>query len=87
MSHSLQITKCNNDFYGLQLLNSNQVQSLLQNRSIRNQIVNQRCAGVGVQESTPEGVGVFRQESEQDQKWIFLIRTVSGAGVVFRRVF
>jgi len=47
----------------------------------------QRCAGAGVEESTPAGVGVFQQESEQDQEWIFLIRTGAGAGVIFSRVF
>jgi len=40
----------------------------------------QRCAGTGVPESIPEGVGVFQQEPEQDQEWIFLIRTGPGAG-------
>jgi len=36
----------------------------------------QSCAGAGVQvESTPVGVGIFQQEPEQDQEWIFLIGT------------
>jgi len=35
----------------------------------------QRCAGTGVQESTPAGVGVFQQEPEQDQEWICSIGT------------
>jgi len=38
---------------------------------------NQRCAGAGVQESTP---GVFQQETEQDQEWIFSFGTGAGAG-------
>jgi len=41
----------------------------------------QRCAGTGVQESTPARVGIFEQEPEQDQEWIFSIGT--GAGVIF----
>jgi len=41
----------------------------------------QRCAGAGVQESTPAGVSVFQQELEQDQDWIFLIEI--GPGVIF----
>jgi len=44
----------------------------------------QRCAGAGVPESTPAGVSVFQQEPEQDQKWIFLIGTGAGAGVIFK---
>jgi len=28
----------------------------------------QRCAGAGVQESTPAGFGVLQQEPEQDQE-------------------
>jgi len=43
-------------------------------------ITDQSCAGSGVQESTPEGVGVFQQESKQDQNWIFSIVTGAGAG-------
>jgi len=43
----------------------------------------QRCAGAGVQESTPAGVGVFQKEPEQDQEWIFSIGTEAGAGVIF----
>jgi len=43
----------------------------------------QRCAGSGVQESTPEGVGVL----EPEQEWIFFIRTGVGSGVIFSRVF
>jgi len=43
--------------------------------------VHQRCEKAGVQESTPAGVGVFQQEAEQDQEWIFSIET--GAGVIF----
>jgi len=43
----------------------------------------QRCAGIGVQESTPAGVGVFQQKPEQDQEWIFSIVTGPGAGVIF----
>jgi len=43
----------------------------------------QRCAGAGVQESTPAGVGVFQQEPEQDQEWIFFYGTGAGAGVIF----
>jgi len=41
----------------------------------------------GVQESTPAGVSVFQQDSEQE--WIFLIRTGAraGSGVIFSRVF
>jgi len=31
----------------------------------------QRCAGAGVQESTPAGVGFFQQDPEQDQEWYF----------------
>jgi len=42
---------------------------------------------IGVQESTPEVVSVFQQETEKDQEWIFLIRTGFRAGVVFCRVF
>jgi len=36
-------------------------------------------------ELTPEGVGVFQQEPEQDQEWIFSIGTGpgAGAGVIF----
>jgi len=30
-------------------------------------------AGAGVQELTLEGVGVFQQESEQDQEWFLII--------------
>jgi len=41
----------------------------------------QRCAGTGVPESTPAGVRLF----QQDQDWIFFIRT--GAGVVFNTIF
>jgi len=46
--------------------------------------VQQRCAGAGVQESTPAGVSVFQQEMEQDQEWIFSIGKVSetGSGVI-----
>jgi len=46
--------------------------------------MSQRCAGNGVQELTA-GVGVFQQELEQDQEWIFLIRTGprAEAGVIF----
>jgi len=49
----------------------------------------QRCAGSGVQESTPERVSVFQQEPEQDQEWIFLIGigVGAGSGVIFSRVF
>jgi len=36
-----------------------------------------------VQESTPSGVGVFQQNPEQDQEWIFSIGTGPGAGVIF----
>jgi len=36
-------------------------------------------------ELTPAGVGVFQQEP--DQEWLFLIRTGSGVGVIFSRVF
>jgi len=43
----------------------------------------QWCAGAGVQESTPAGVGVFQQEQEPDQEWIFSVGTVLGAGVIF----
>jgi len=45
----------------------------------------QRCAGSGVQDSTPSGVDVFQQEPEQDQEWIFSIETGlgAGAGVIF----
>jgi len=43
----------------------------------------QRCAGAGVQESTPAGVGVFQQEQELDQEWIFSVRTGARAGVIF----
>jgi len=43
----------------------------------------QRCAGAGVQESTPAGVSVFQQKPEQDQEWIFFIGTGPGAGVIF----
>jgi len=33
---------------------------------------------------TPVGIGVFQQESEQDQEWIFSIGTgFEGAGVIF----
>jgi len=46
-------------------------------------IIQQRCAGPGVQESTPTGDSVFQQEPEQDQEWIFLIGTGPGAGVIF----
>jgi len=46
----------------------------------------QMCAGSSVQESTPAGVSVFQQESEQDQEWIFLIGTGPGAGVIFSTV-
>jgi len=42
--------------------------------------VRQWCAGAGVQESTPEKINVFHQDPEQDQEWIFLIGTLSGAG-------
>jgi len=28
----------------------------------------QRCAGAGVQESTPAGVSVFQQDTEQEQE-------------------
>jgi len=49
--------------------------------------VNQRCAGSGVQESTPAGVSIFQQEPEQDQEWIFLIGTGAEAGVIFSKVF
>jgi len=42
-----------------------------------------RCAGAGVQESTPAGVGVFQQEQEPDQEWIFSVGTGLGAGVIF----
>jgi len=31
----------------------------------------QRCAGSGVQESTPAGVSVFQQETEQDRSEYF----------------
>jgi len=41
----------------------------------RNRSPAQRCAGAGVQESTPAGVGVFQQKSEQNQEWIFSIGT------------
>jgi len=33
-----------------------------------NNAVGQRCAGAGVQESIPAGVGVLQQEPEQDQE-------------------
>jgi len=46
-------------------------------------LAHQRCAGSGVQESTPAEVGVFQQEPEQDQEWIFSIETEPGAGVIF----
>jgi len=36
-------------------------------------------------ETTPAGVGIFQQEPEQDQDWIFLIRTE--AGVIFSKMF
>jgi len=41
------------------------------------------CAVVGVQESTPAGVGVFQQDPEHDQERIFLIGTGSGVRVIF----
>jgi len=41
----------------------------------------QKCAGPGVQESTPVGVGVFQQDP--DQAWIFSNGTGIGAGVIF----
>jgi len=46
---------------------------------------NQRYAGSIVQESTPEGVTVFLQEPEQDQKWNFFLKTGHGpgSGVIF----
>jgi len=40
---------------------------------------NQRCAGSGVQESTPARVSAFQLEQDQDR--IFLIGT--GAGIIF----
>jgi len=41
--------------------------------------------GVGVHESTLEGVYVFQQEVEQDREWIFSFGTGAGArpGVIF----
>jgi len=45
----------------------------------------QRCAKAGVQESTPAGVGVFQQEPEQDQEWIFSNGTGPGTRVIFHR--
>jgi len=35
--------------------------------------MNRRCAGAGVQESTPAGVNVFQQEPEQDQSEYFCL--------------
>jgi len=46
-----------------------------------------RCAGAGVQESTPGGVGIFQQEPEQDQQWIFSIGTGAGAGAGAEVIF
>jgi len=43
----------------------------------------QSCAGAGVQESTPAGVGVFQTGSGAGQEWVFLIGTGPGAGVIF----
>jgi len=42
-------------------------------------------SGTGVQESTQAGVGVFQQEPEQDQEWIFSIGIVPRARVIFYR--
>jgi len=39
----------------------------------------QRCSGAGIQS--------FQQDPEQDQEWIFLIGTGTGAGVILSRVF
>jgi len=53
--------------------------------SRKTQFVHLWCAGARVQESTPAGVGVFQQEPEQDQEWIFSIGIGAGvgAGVIF----
>jgi len=44
-------------------------------------MLNQRCAGAGIQESIPAGVGVFQQEP--DQEWILSVGTRPRAGVIF----
>jgi len=40
---------------------------------------------IRIQESTPAGVNVFQQESEQEQEEIFLIGTGAEAGVIFKQ--
>jgi len=59
----------------------------LQTSLLKFLLIAQRCAGAGVQESTSAGVGVFQQEPEQDQEWIFSIGTGAGAEVIFNIVF
>jgi len=46
-------------------------------------VPHQRCAGAGVQESIPAGVGVFHQEQEPDLEWIFSVEPGSREGVIF----
>jgi len=66
---------------GLESLSSNPKSESFFLTSPISYVRSQRCAGSGVQESTPAGVSVF--QPEQDQEWTFLIGTGTGAGVIF----